>query len=117
MQPGIPLDENDKRRLVTKIVTHLRCPECGRLYDLEDFALVHRWQDVWVLTTRCRHCDELCHVVVYMHLDAEPEPVMDLTPEELEVVDEWPPISVDDVLDVCAALQEFDGDFGSLFDR
>jgi hypothetical protein len=115
-QPGAPLDENDRRRLVLRLITRLSCPQCGRLYDADDFALVHRWQDIWVLSTRCRHCDEKCHVVVYMHLEAEPEPVGDLTPEELEAADEWPPISADDVLDVHTALQGFDGDFEELFD-
>ena len=114
-EPEIPLDEEEKRRLIIQLVTQLRCVDCGRLYDPEDFALVHRLDEVWVLSTRCRHCDELCHVVVYMRLDLEPEPVIDLTPDELEAAQEWQPISSDDLLDVHAFLQEFDGDFDLLF--
>jgi hypothetical protein len=114
---SLPLDEEDKRRLVVKLVTRLRCVECGRLYDVEDFALVHRWQDLWVLSTRCRHCDELCHVVVYMRLDAEPEPLIDLTPEEILAVDGLPPITADDVLDVHNLLEAFEGDVGLLLDN
>ena len=117
MRPGAPQDENDKHRLVLKLITRLRCPECGRLYDPEDFALTHRWQDVWVLSTRCRHCDELCHVVVFMRMDAEGEPSVDLTPEEAGVVEGWPQITGDDVLDVHMVLREFDGDFKALFGR
>jgi hypothetical protein len=113
-----PLDENDKRRLVLKLVTQLRCAECGRLYDPQDFALIHRRQDVWVLSTRCRHCDEPCHVVVFMDLEAEaePEPVTDLTPGELKVADQWSPITADDVLDMHALLCEFEGDFEELLE-
>lgn len=114
---SLPLDEEDKRRLVVKLVTRLRCVECGRLYDVEDFALVHRWQDLWVLSTRCRHCDELCHVVVYMRLDAEPEPLIDLTPEEILAVGGLPPITADDVLDVHNLLEAFEGDVGLLLDN
>ena len=114
-EPEIPLDEEEKRRLIIQLVTQLRCVDCGRLYDPEDFDLVHRLDEVWVLSTRCRHCDELCHVVVYMRLDLEPEPVIDLTPDELEAAQEWQPISSDDLLDVHAFLQEFDGDFDLLF--
>jgi hypothetical protein len=110
MQSRIPLDDNDKRHLLLRLITRLRCTECGRFYDPEDFALVHRWQDVWVLSTRCRHCDDLCHVVVFMHLDADPEPFLDLTPEESQSADEWPPITADDVLDMHALLQGLDGD-------
>ena len=111
---GAPLDEDDKRRLILKLVARLRCVECGRLYLREDFALVHRWQDVWVLSTWCRHCDEVCHVVAFMRLDAKPEPVVDLTLEEIGVADTWPPITTDDVLDVHELLKEFDGDIEAL---
>lgn len=114
-EPEIPLDEDEKRRLVIQLVTQLRCVDCGRLYDPEDFALVHRWEEVWVLSTRCRHCDELCHVVVYMRLDVESETTTDLTPAEIEASHEWAPISADDLLDVHTFLQEFDGDFELLF--
>ncbi|MFN2185053.1 MAG: hypothetical protein ACK2UU_13745, partial [Anaerolineae bacterium] len=68
----------------------------------------------WVLSTRCRHCNEPCHVVIFMRLDAETEPevelVTDLTPEELEDVDQRQPITFDDVLDVHVLLEECDGD-------
>ena len=111
---GTPLDDNDKRRLVIQLVRQLRCMACNRPYDPEDFALIHRWQEVWVLSTRCRHCDELCHVVIFMQLDPEPEPVMDLTPEEAQTAAERPPITADDVLDVHLLLHEFDGDFQAL---
>lgn len=110
-----PLDENDKRRLVLKLVTQLRCVECGKLYDPRDFTLIHRWKDMWVLNARCRHCDEPCHVIVFMDLRAAPEPVTDLTPEELEAEGEWLPITADDVLDMHTLLREFDGDIEALF--
>lgn len=113
-ESATPLDEEEKRRLVLQLVTRLRCVECGRLYEPEDFVLVHRWEDMWVLSTRCRNCNELCHVVVYMQLGAEPEPIIDLTPEEIETAGDWPPITADDLLDVHAFLQEFDGDFEKL---
>jgi hypothetical protein len=49
-----------------------------------------------------------------MRLDAETEPevelVTDLTPEELEDVDQRQPITFDDVLDVHVLLEECDGD-------
>lgn len=111
---GTPLDDNDKRRLVSQLVRQLRCMACNRLYDPEDFTLVHRWQEVWVLSTRCRHCDELCHVVIFMQLGTEPEPVMDLTPGEAQIAADRPPITADDVLDMHLLLHEFDGDFEEL---
>ncbi len=98
------MDENDKRRLVLRLVTQLRCVDCGRPFDPHDFALIQRRKDMWVLGTRCHYCDVPCQVVVFMHLDPAPEPVTDLTPEELRAAEEWPPITADDVLDVHEAL-------------
>ena len=116
MKANEPLDENEKRRLVLKLVTQLRCAECGQPYDPHDFALVQRRQDMWVLSTRCRRCEQPCHVIVFMRSDSEQELVTDLTPEERKAVDEWPPITADDVLDMHTLLCEFDGDIDSLFD-
>lgn len=111
-----PLSENEKRRLVLRLIGQLSCAECGRRFDPHDFTLVHRWKDLWVLGTRCRHCNEASHVVVFMRLDAEVEPVTDLTPDELEAAEEWSPITTDDVLDIHALLSEFDGDLQELFE-
>jgi hypothetical protein len=116
MKAMAPRDEGDKRRLILRLIAQIRCMECGRPYDPHDFVLVQRRQDMWVLSTRCRHCDEPCHVVVFMEPAAEPEPVTDLTPKELEVSDQWPPITADDVLDVHMFLREFEGDFEELFE-
>jgi hypothetical protein len=115
MRAGLPLSEEEKRRLIRKLVAQLRCAACGRPYAAEDLSLVHRWQNLWVLSTRCRHCNEPCQIVIFMHLEAEPEPSQDLTPEEAEVADEWPPITADDVMNTHAFLQSFDGDFEALF--
>ena len=98
-------DENDKRQMLLRLITNLRCVECGRLYDAEDFVLVHRRQEVWVLSTRCRHCNEPCHVVISMPKSIKPEPVVDLTPDEIEIASQWQPITADDVLDVHLLLQ------------
>jgi hypothetical protein len=89
--------------------------ECGKQFNLHDFVLVNRWQDVWVLGIECRHCGSSGHVVVFLRLDAKPGLLMDLTPEEMEVADQWLPITADDVLDIHQFLQEFDGDFETLF--
>jgi hypothetical protein len=115
MKPNGPMDEDNKRRLVLKLVTQLRCMACGEMFDPHDFALVERNLDVWVLGIQCRQCGASSHVVVMMRLEAEPESISELTREEAEVVAEWPPISGDDVLDVHELLEEFYGDLDDLF--
>jgi hypothetical protein len=112
---GVPLDDNRKQRMILRLVARLRCVECGRFYAPEDIALIHRWQDLWVLSTKCQHCDETCHVLVFMRLDADPAPIQDLTLEEAQAADQWPAITADDVMDVHTFLRTFDGDFETLF--
>lgn len=115
MKAELPLSENDKRQMVLKLISHLRCLECGRAYGRQDFTLVHRWEDVWLLSATCPDCDQTSHVVIFMQLDSQRELSTDLTPEELRHAPEWPPITADDVLDIHAMLEEFDGDFEEFF--
>jgi len=114
MDAQLPLDDGEKRRLVLKLLDRLRCMECGEQFERQDFTLVHRWEDVWLLSSHCQHCDEVAHVVILMRLDAEPEPVTDLTPEEIKAAEEWAPITADDVLDIHDFLEAFDGDLEEL---
>jgi hypothetical protein len=106
-----PLGEEDKRRLVLKLVARLRCPECGLSYDSHDFILVDRQPDAWVLGVQCRQCGASSHILIVMDLRSG----IDLSAEEHRISDEWPPITGDDVLDVHEILEEFDGDLDDLF--
>jgi hypothetical protein len=110
-----PLDERDKHRLVLKLLTKLRCLTCGQPYNLRDFTMVDRKKDTWVLSSQCQHCGHSGHVVAVVSLDGKLEPSTDLTPEETEDLAELPAITTDDVLDIYAFMQEFDGDFETLF--
>ena len=114
MQEKLPLDENDKRQLVLKLISRLRCMECGQLYKREDLTLVHRWEEIWLLNATCPGCSHSSHIVIFMQLDAQRELTTDLTPEELRHAGDWPPITADDILDVHALLEEFGGDFEEL---
>jgi hypothetical protein len=110
-----PLDDDDRRRLVLKVVARLRCVVCGQVYNPHDFALVGRQPDAWVLSVECHHCGSPGHVVVAMPVEAEPKPIADPPPDEMDVVGDWPPITRDDVLDVHELLEEFFGDIDDLF--
>jgi hypothetical protein len=52
--------------------------------------------------------------VVYIQPEQEPEQLVDLTREEIEVADDWPPITAEDVMDMHALLKDYDGDLESL---
>jgi hypothetical protein len=109
-----PADDNETRRIVLKLLARLRCSECGTPFELHDFVLQHHRQDTWVLVVECRHCGESTHVVIAMQYEDDPELASELTPAELRVVAQQPPITADDVLDMHGFLEEFDGDFEGL---
>jgi hypothetical protein len=110
-----PLDGNQKRQLVLKLLSRMRCQACGQRYKHQSFSRIYKQSDVWVLRTRCANCGKESHVIVFLHLNAEPDPPTELTLDEIEAAAEQPPISADDVLDMHHLLKEFDGDFQELF--
>ncbi len=109
--PG-PLDEDEKRRLVLKLVTKLRCVNCRELYHPRDFSLVEQRPEAWVLGIQCRRCGDSAHIVVLMNLGHEPGGA--LKPDEGRAADPVPPITADDVLDLHLFLREFDGDLEAI---
>jgi hypothetical protein len=110
-----PLGDNDKRRLVFEMLMQLKCASCRQSYSPQDFVFLGQQKDVWVLGSRCRHCGASGHVLVLLQSATKPESVTDLTAEEIQAAEQWAPITTDDVLDVHTVMQEFDGDFESLF--
>lgn len=110
-----PLDESDKHRLILKLVMQLRCAVCGEPYNPHDWTLVNQQQNEWVLGIRCRRCTTMSCVVILLRPEPKPEPIHDLTPEEIQIANEWPPISRDDVLDLHEFLEGYQGDLATLF--
>jgi len=111
----VPVDENERRQQVLKLIGKMRCQSCGRRYRHQSFTLVQKWPDSWVLKTRCRHCEADSHVIVFMQLDANPDYPTDLCADEMEVANDWAPISSDDVLDIHTFLGAFEGGFEEIF--
>ena len=108
-------DESERHQLILKLLTRLRCAECGKPYEPEDFVLVNRWQNVWVLGVECCHCGGSGYVVIAMQFDEEPKPEIGPLPEEVDRTKVGSPLTADDVLDMHLFLEEFDGDFENIW--
>jgi hypothetical protein len=124
---------NAADKIIRFLVTHAHCSECGGRYRSEDvYVLEQTGISVWDLAAVCHECYTLSLVraVVRPHHGAvpagarpEPEPVgtarsaplSELTASEVRHFRALPPVGVEDVLDVCRFLAEFDGDFRGLF--
>lgn len=112
----------DDRRDIKQIVLSVleECSQCHHPHSIDDFRVVGRNGNLWVLTTRCSRCSAQAFVAAVVGdygvevADADTEWV-----EEDEERDEHEadPVTVDDVLDMHEFLESFDGDFRALFSR
>jgi hypothetical protein len=104
-----------------------RCSVCHRDFEPDDVHVLSRKSDMWMLMVSCSECHARNFVAAvigdgdaeeaqlalrrlgeeHIRSKAEFEPEGD--PEAGE------PVSVDDILEMHAFLEEFDGDFKSLF--
>lgn len=129
-------------RVVRYLVENTRCAECDAGYHLEDVHILDQVRGrIWDLAAVCHECLTLNIVraivrtppdVRHAHFsptvdrpaleDAGSDRrarasriVHEMTAAERRHFRALPPIGPDDVLDVAAFLQEFDGDFRGLF--
>ncbi|MFN8593010.1 MAG: hypothetical protein U0031_16260 [Thermomicrobiales bacterium] len=104
-----------------------RCSVCHRMFEPDDVHVLSRKSDMWMLMVTCEECHARNFVAAVIgDGDTEEaqlalrrlgeEHVRSRDTSEAEE-DEMPTeaVSVDDVLEMHAFLQEFDGDFKSLF--
>ncbi|MBX6341163.1 MAG: hypothetical protein IRY97_01790 [Thermomicrobiaceae bacterium] len=108
-------DQARIRRLVLSILED--CSQCGQPHSLDDFRVVGRNGNLWVLTIRCSACDAQAFVAAVIgdqDSDAIQMASVEGWAEDAEAND---PVTVDDVLDMHEFLETFDGDFRTLFSR
>lgn len=100
---------------VRQLLENISCIVCSEEYDEEDVAIMSEHDELWMLMVSCHHCETQGIILAMLKDDEHIELLTDLTPEELETVQDLPAISGDDVLDACQFLRDFDGDFVELF--
>ena len=98
-----------------KLFSKIGCSSCGQKYDVADVTAVGHQDDLWFLSAFCRACETQGLVVVTVEGGKSPDAVGDLTEADREKFAEVEAVGVDDVLDMCNFLKEFDGDFTALF--
>ncbi|MGH2533985.1 MAG: hypothetical protein ACRDJW_17000 [Thermomicrobiales bacterium] len=103
-----------------------RCSVCHREYGPDDVHVLAKKPDMWMMVVRCTECHARSFVAAVLN-DGDPDEarlaLRQLTTEaSSEVFHEaateavtGPPVSAIDVLNIHEFLEEFDGDFRSLF--
>jgi hypothetical protein len=89
------------RRIVLQVVQH--CPKCHRPFEESHVQVLGQMGETWLFSLHCQHCHTLA--VVGLALS---------TGEESPVA-EGAPLTPDDLQEMHLFLEDFDGDFRSLF--
>lgn len=133
--PGRPAGDEAReeriKRLIHAAVTH--CGACRRAYLLGDFSVIGHRDHLWMVTVICEGCRNQGFITAIVEQPerapdrradrsstpptGRPKLPTDLTPAERDRFAGATPVGVDDLLDLAAFLDDFDGDFRSLLNR
>ena len=110
------VDKNSPEyHFIRQLIANTKCVVCSRQYSENDVFVIGRQEAVWMLMVSCPDCKTQGIILAMIKEDEQVKVITDLTPEELEKIENMPTIDVDDVLDVHRFLRDFDGDFRELF--
>ena len=104
-----------EEHIVKKLMTTVKCTNCGQNYEMRDVKILGNHQDLYFLQVSCSSCHSRYLITAVINDRKNPEIVSDLTDtESIKFKDSQVP-GADDVLDMHSYLKEFDGDFSGLF--
>lgn len=107
------MDGAPSEAFLRRLMEKLRCNACGQRYQRDDITVLGAKDDLWFLGLSCPHCRSSGLVAAIV--SQAPPAIDDCSAEERRKLRHWPPLSLDDVLDMHNWLKEFDSDFARLF--
>ena len=103
-----------EERLIKKLMTSIKCEECGQNYESFNIDILGHRNDMWFLRALCSSCHTQCLVAAVVREDKAVDGAADSTTTEVsENLGEA--VGIDEVLDMHNFLVDFNGDFSSLF--
>jgi hypothetical protein len=100
-------------KLIRKFLSKMKCESCGREYATDNITVLGRQEDLWFFLLYCADCKRQGLVTVATSEGKMPEPLSELGEAEKGKLST--PVDVDDLLDMHIFLENFSGDFRSLF--
>lgn len=97
--------------LIQRLVANIQCAACGKAYVVDNVQILGHQDNLWISAVTCAHCQTqglIFAVVKEGELDSEV--VSELTPDEMDALEELGDITADEVLDLHEFLKDFDGD-------
>ncbi|MCX8126770.1 MAG: hypothetical protein N3E40_06520 [Dehalococcoidia bacterium] len=102
-------------QVIRQLISILKCTTCGRSYQETGIKVLSHKGNIWFINVRCSFCDSQNLVAAIVKEAEDHTKVTDLTPEEYTLFASRPPVNANDVLNIHYFLEDFDGDFKSLF--
>ncbi len=103
-----------EERLIKKLMTSIKCEECGQNYESFNIDILGHREDMWFLRALCSSCHTQCLVAAVVREDKVVEEMEEAATAEVDE-NRGGAIEIDDVLDMHNFLVDFDGDFSSFF--
>ena len=100
---------------IRKLISTIKCSVCGQHYGSKNTKVLGHRDNMWFLHVSCPACLSQALVAATANDDKPPQGATELTAAELTKLVKASPIGADDILDLHAFLQEFNGDFVGLF--
>lgn len=104
-----------RESLLERLFFKIGCGSCGQFYDVANVTGIGHHEDLWFLSAFCRACEVQGLTVVAVEIDGSSDVLGDLSEADCDRLAESDAVDVDDLLDMCRFLKEFDGDFAALF--
>ena len=104
-------------RLIKRLIGTIKCGTCGHHYCEDHVEIVEHDENVWFLNVFCSSCQVKSLVAAVIQKDKEAETTNDLTGADSAKFQYLDRIDGDDMLDMRKFLNDFDGDFASLFQK
>lgn len=116
-----PAGETEREERVKRLILSAvsRCGTCRRRYHLENFAIVGHREHLWMVTVICERCHTQGFItaVIEGHDLGVQDGDGELLAGEQAAAPTADPVTTDDLLDMHQFLDEFDGNFATLFAR
>lgn len=103
-----------RQAFIRHLVATLQCVSCGERYTRNDIYVLGHHEDVWVSAVVCNRCGTQGLVFATQRAGNQFD-MPSSEAEELAALEQLPPLSIDDVLDMHAFLRDFEGDVHALF--
>lgn len=103
-----------EERLIKKLMTSIKCEECGQNYESFNIDILGHREDMWFLRALCSSCHTQCLVAAVVREDKVVEEMEETATAEVDE-NRGGAIEIDDVLDMHNFLVDFDGDFSNFF--